>query len=164
MAALTSMVLGGLALGSAYMQADAQGQQAKFQRNQADLNAKLLDEQGKDAIQRGDSAALEAGRKRKQLEGSQRAAFAANGVNSTTGSAADIIAESGMLSRQDELTIKNNAWREAWGYRVQANDSRSQGKFAELAGKNQSRDTLLAGGIQAFDYGTRSTGSGRRRY
>ncbi len=154
-ATATALILGGMAAYQAYSQSEAQKAQGAYQKAQADTNAMFADAQAQDAKERGQYDALVRGRETRKLMGAQRAASAAGGVDPTSGSAADIMAETDILGRQDQLTIKNNAWREAWGYKTQARDYRSQGELAKMGADNMSRDTLLAGGIRAFDYGSR---------
>ncbi len=53
----------------------------------------------------------------------------------------------------DALTVKNNAWREAWGYKAQARSYRTQGALSRLASRNEANSTLLTGGLQAVNAG-----------
>lgn len=139
-------------LAGAYAQAQAAQAQGDFQKKMSDLNAEIADRQAEDAEQRG---GVEAGRaiiKGRRAADSARVAAAAAGLDPNSGSAADLIAESEAAGQMDAITIKNNAAREAWGYKVNAISSRSSGQMAQLAGSNEARNTMLAGGMRAAAY------------
>src|SRR5690606_9108050 len=80
-----------------------------------------------------------------QLLGSQRAAAAASGVVVGEGSVADIAADTAALAAEDVVTIRANAWREAWGHRVQAQDYRGQSEMTRLASEFQANQSRLQG-------------------
>ncbi len=151
MAAATGMMMGLAAFG-AFEQSEAAKQQGEYQRRAYEMNARIAGEAAEDAILRGDKAAQAHKGKVKSLIGSQRAALAAQGIDVGSGSALDIQVDSAGLGAMDELTIKNNAWREAYGLRTQAVQSLSQARYAESAASNTSRNTLLTGGLQMMDY------------
>jgi hypothetical protein len=146
--------------------------EADVANSQADLslaNADLADQQAADAEARGAVAENEYRTQVRGLIGSQRAGFAANGVDVGFGSSVDVQADAARLGELDALTIRSNAAREAWGYKVQAwNDRQSSliqrkgGQMAIEAGKaSASADywnagqTLLtgAGGLLMQKYG-----------
>ena len=54
------------------------------------------------------------------------------------------------------MTIENNAWREAWGYKVQAVSGQGQAAQTRLAANNVMDNTLLTGGLQAANYGAQA--------
>lgn len=168
MAALTTALL---ALSAAKTVGDFAGQrraagiaeqEGDFEGGQLDQNASLVEAQGR-------SAASQVQREGRQLMGSQRAAYAAQGLDTTTGSPADVMSSDARLSELDRLTIMNNAAREAWGYRAQATYARAAGRNRAAALRNQSIGTLLSGvgdlantyaaaphGVSRFDRGLSS--------
>lgn len=100
----------------------------------ADFNASVADLQSKDAIERG---AQEESRFRTQVRGAigqQRAGIAASNIDVGFGSAVDVQADAAYLGELDALTIRTNAAREAWGYKVQATDLRKRGEIARKEG------------------------------
>jgi hypothetical protein len=117
----------------------------------ADFNAQVADLQAKDAIERG---AEEESRFRTQVRGAigtQRAGIAASNIDVGFGSAVDVQADAAYLGELDALTIRTNAAREAWGYKVQATDlrkradiARKEGVYLEAAGKQASSGSKLA--------------------
>lgn len=137
-------------IGGAYAESQALKTQGEYQRMQYEMNARLAGLQAQDAIKRGDKAAVEVKRRAKRVIGSQRAALAAQGIEVDSGSAAQIQADTVAQSTLDVLEIKNNAWREAWGYRFQASDYMGRGRFAEMAAKASATNTLLTGGMNAI--------------
>lgn len=125
-----------------------------------DVNAGTADLQAADAITRGAEAES---RYRTQVRGAvgrQRAGFAASNVDVGFGSPVDVQADAAFLGELDALTIRTNAAREAWGYRVQADDlrrraaiTRKEGVYLEAGGKEAARQgnaaavgTLIGGG------------------
>lgn len=156
MGAFTTLaILGGVAaVGKAYgsiKAGDAAARAGVAERESAesaaglfDYNAAVADLQASDAIARG---AEEENRFRagvRGIVGAQRAGFAAGNVDVGFGSALDVQADAAYLGELDALTIRTNAAREAWGYKVEAEDlrrrgqiTRKEGKNAELAGREQ---------------------------
>jgi len=121
-----------------------------------ETNARMAKLQAEDAIKRGDKAAALHAQKVKKLIGAQRAAYAGQGVDISIGSPLDIQEETAELGALDVLTIRNNAYREAWGYRAQALDYTTQGKFASLEAKARARNTLLTGGLNTLNLGVQA--------
>lgn len=159
--ALSAIGQGFGALGGAISQANAVATQGEYQKQQYEFNQKLAENQASDAIRRGDQEALQVREQGKKAVtkamGSARVSMAAQGVDSGSGSSAKILDEIATTGteayEQDALTIRSNAWREAWGYKVQAQDYGSKAKFSKLAAENESRNTLLTGGMKAIGYG-----------
>jgi hypothetical protein len=182
MAALSTVAL--LALAGAKTALDYKGQRdaAKQQEQKGDFeaglfrqNATLADAQAEDAVSRGNQSALQVERGARALSGAQRASLAAQGIRIDGGSATDVVASDRALSTQDELTLRNNAQREAWGFQQQASSYRMQADFAQAAGHNAARGlrrqavgTLLGGAAELADIwsaspkgvGSAPTGSG----
>ncbi|MBA3755528.1 MAG: hypothetical protein H0X02_04580 [Nitrosomonas sp.] len=138
---------------SAKQQSQAQEAQGDYTRQQMETNADLAEMNAADTIKRGDQAANVKKTQAKGVVGAQRAALAAQGLDLSDGSAAEIQAETAELGELDAMSIKNDAWRQAWGYRVEASNSRAGGQWAQMAGRNSARNTMLAGGISAFQTG-----------
>lgn len=128
-------------------------QSGQAQKAQARQNAKIADQQAVDTRRRGQ---IEEDRRRdllRQQVGSQKAAFGANGVVSSTGTALGLLSETAEYGELDALTIRNNAAREAFGYQVESVNSRTRGRIAAQEGTLGATATLLGGGSQAYgDY------------
>lgn len=140
-------------MSSSISQAEAQRAQGSYQRQQGYLNAQLLEEQAQDATERGRSEANVARRKTNATAASQKVAMAAQGLDLTEGVAAESIEQTRAVGAVEEMNIKTNAWREAWGFRTQAINERAEGDIAYIAGKGAAKQTLIAGGMQAISYG-----------
>lgn len=151
--------MGGSSLVSAYASSISQKAQADFAASQAKSNTALSDYQAADAIDRGNLAASGAEKQTTARVGQQRTTSAASGVDINSGSAAAIQGDTAEEGAFNQLMIKNNAWREAWGYKTQAIQSTASGQFAQAAGQNQSQNTLLTGGMNATSFGFRAAGS-----
>lgn len=104
--------------------ADRQGITAGNTALVADNNAKLAEFQAQDALNRGATAEGQSKIAATALKSQQRAALAANGVDVNTGTANDIQTGTDLMNQVDVATIKDNALRDAWGYRVQATSYR----------------------------------------
>lgn len=138
----------GANIGSTYASAAARRSQGQFAQQQAEFNRQAAERQADDAIKRGkrDVAAMK--RKTRNIIGSQRAAFAAQGIDVESGSAAEIQADTAALSAADELTIRNNSYREAFGFRSQALNFRFQGEREALATRSSIGATIATGGMR----------------
>lgn len=158
MCTLAAAALALTAVGTAYsaygsiQQGKAQQAQMNYQAAVDRNNAVLAENQAKDAEKRG----KEEERKRRMLTQSQisdqRVGFAANGIDLGSDSVTDTFADTAMIGELDALTIRNNAAREAWGYRVQGMNYSASAGMNTLAGKNartagyQSATSTLLGG------------------
>lgn len=120
-----------------------QQQMGKYQQQVANNNAIAAEYQAADAIQRGDIEADKLRTRVEGLKGQQRAALAANGVVLDEGTAANVVLDTVELGERDVLQIKNNAAREAWALRNQAQDFRNQGLLARSESNFNSASTLL---------------------
>ena len=150
-----------------------------YQEGIHNVNAAFAKIQAADSIERGEKLAKEVSRisRRKvtamrragrQVRGSQRVSFAAQGIEVDSGSAADIQAETQTIedfnaedirraAALDALTIRNNAWRESFGFKFQASQFSKRGRLVSRASRNRARSTLIAGvnegasrGLQTF--------------
>ena len=101
-----------------------------------------------DSIARGEKEAAALRTKTRMLVGSQRAAAAAGGVDVNRGDIADIQTETEKLGAIDEATIKSNAYREAFGHKVEAQNYGSQGAYTGIAARTGVRNTILTSGYQ----------------
>jgi hypothetical protein len=158
---------------------EAQKRAAESQAELLDYNATVADAQAADAIARGE---MEADRFRtgvKGIIGAQRAATAAGNVDVGFGSSLDVQADAAFLGELDALTIEQNAAREAWGYKVDAYDTRKraeitrkEGVMLEAAGRQRASASYIGaigaglqggmqiGGLLNARYGFNRTGAG----
>lgn len=138
-------------------QAQATAASNKYNAQVQEMNATLADRRAKDAIERG---AVEEQRKRQQvaqLQGQQKAAMAANGVDLAFGSPLDTIVDTAVLGELDALTIRSNTYRESYDYQVQAVNARAGATMsnmaasaAETGGWLSAAGTVLGGAGKAY--------------
>jgi len=144
--------------------------QAEFDATQNEINARFAEVRATEIIEQGDEDAREYQKKVKQTVGSQRAALAAQGIEVETGTALELQLETAEQGALDVETIKNNAWRQSFGYeqeavsqRFQAAMTRTAGRFQKTQSQAAARQTLVAGGLQAagsFTSGMSRAGGG----
>ena len=97
--------------------------QSNALRYQADVdrNNQIIQERlATDAIERGKEEERMHRIKIGQFKGQQINAFAKNGVTVDSGTPLDVLSDTAMIGELEALTIRNNAEREAYGYRVNA--------------------------------------------
>jgi hypothetical protein len=103
-----------------------------------------------DAIRRGDIEEQEHRNKVRAMLGSQRATFGANNVDSNSGSPLGLLVDTARIGELDALTIRNNAAREAFGYRSEGANAKNRGRADKKSGALGGYSTALAGGAQAY--------------
>lgn len=135
--------------------AQAEGIKAKadFEASQMEFNSRMAELEAKQVLKRKEEAISDYGSKASKMIGSQRAALAAQGIDIDSGTASDIQEETKEVVAQDIMRISNNAWREAWGYKTQAKNLSLSAMATRIGGANQSRMTLLSGGVNAIQGG-----------
>lgn len=118
-----------------------------------EYNAGVTGLQAADAVTRGAEEEQRFRSTVRGLIGSQRAGFAGQGVDVGSGSAVDVQADAAYLGELDALTIRSNAQREAWGYRVQGEDlrmaagvARRGGQAAQTAARWNTASSILGSG------------------
>lgn len=110
-----------------------------------DFNAAALEGQAADAIARGKQTEDLFRKQLHQTIGSQRASFAAQGVEISSGSAEQVQEDTAYQGELDALTIRTNAAREAWGFRVAAEGETLQAGATRKLGKLQAANTRAVG-------------------
>jgi hypothetical protein len=149
MGAVPLFALGGMQLFGAGMQAAGAKSSGRLASQEARFNAQMAEIQADDALARGNKASDEVRRTGRRVMGAQRVASAGQGILVDAGSAGELLDDTRKMTEEDILTAKNNAWREAFGYQVQASNSRISEKLAQMESRNTARNTLLAGGLNS---------------
>lgn len=154
---VTGMMVVGLAMNAvgSLMGASAKRKEAEFEALMMEENAFNADRAAADAELRGEA---EAGDRR--IQGSEqiaemRAAFGASGVDGSVGSAARAQVATRMVSEQDALIIRNNAAREAFGYRGKAMNLRRSARYRREGGEDAELGVLISGGGDTLEGGMR---------
>jgi hypothetical protein len=141
---------GGVGLAGSAMQSDALRRQGDYARQQGDANARLSDLQALESYRKGSKEAANIKQKAGQVLSSQRAALAAQGLDLGSGTAADVQQDTQELSTLDAEVARNNAWREAWGFKAKALDQRTQGEQTQMAKRNEASMKNIEGATTAF--------------
>ena len=129
-----ALTLGSTLLGAAgqVQQAKATAEANKYNAQVAEMNAQIAEKQAKDAIERGKQEEQQKRLQTSQLEGRQRAAMAANGVDLSFGSPLDTIVDTAKMGEIDALNVRTNAYREAYGYKVQGTNQLASAKLDRM--------------------------------
>ncbi len=171
MAQAIPIFIGAGQIGAGLLAADSIRRQGRMESIRHKFNAEMSEISAEDVLRRGEREANSVRRSGRAVRGSQRAAYAAQGVDVDSGSAADIQEETDILSEADSRTVRNNAWREAFGYKTQAADSRMASVYAKYSSKQDARRTILTGflqggtsfgGINAYSSKVRTPSSGSK--
>lgn len=125
---------------------------ANYQAAVAANNAKIANQNAAWDIQAGETAATNKGLQTRATVGSQKAQQAAAGIDTTTGSAADVRAGTEEIGMLDALTLRSNASRAAYSDEVKATSETAQsqldimqGEQAKQAGEIGAVSSLLSG-------------------
>lgn len=158
-------------LGAGYgaLQANAQ---SSYSARVADQNARLSAESARQEADNTRDAALQHYRKVAQLQGQQRVAMAAGGLDLGFGNAADLTADTDMLAREDARRIYDQGAENVRGfdiegsnYRAQAKASRQAATGALIGGAFDMAGTALGGASQYSQLKAQGFGgTGRNAY
>lgn len=132
------------------LQMRAQAQNVSFQQGIADRNAQQASLAAQDAVARGEVAVQNQRNRVAGIMGSQRAAIGASGVQNDTGTTGDVLTQTATLGEFDAQTIRANALREAWGYKVQGTNFKLQGQLDQMEGQNAQVGSLITGASRAY--------------
>ena len=135
--------------------AKAQEYNAKVQ----DINAVMAERRAKDALERGKDEEQRKRQEVAQIQGRQRAAMAAYGLDLSFGSPLDTLVDTAVAGELDALTIRTNAAREAYEHEVDATGKRASAKLSRMsasaaskAGYLEAAGTILGGGAKMASY------------
>lgn len=153
----TAAIAAGSLVG-AYMQSEVQRAEGAYTQRMSRINARRAEIMAEDTIKKGDQEASNYGKKVKELTGSQKASLAAQGIDLGFGTAADIISVTEEQGADNIKAIKNNAFREAMGYKTKASDERIAGDFGKSMSDVKANLTILSGGLDAVKGAQKNTG------
>lgn len=156
---------------TAWSQGSAARRVAESNARIAESNRRIADMQAEDALRRGHEAESRYRGRTKKTIGRQRAALAAQGIRVDEGSALDVQIEAADFGELDAMTIRNNALRESFGYKMEGYGFESRGREALLRGEQaraqgifEGTQSLLTGGIRALGYYKEWDDERRRKY
>jgi len=135
-AAVVIGVSAGVAGYGAYRESNAKKKAAKYNAAVARNNAIIADRMAEDRVAKGRQEERNFRRQLSTLKGKQRSIYAGSGVVVDQDTPLDVLSETAELGEIDALTIKNNAEREAYGFRVQGMNFRAQEGLYTATAKN----------------------------
>lgn len=145
--------MGGFNIISSIISGNARARAARdmgaYRASMMEFNSRLSMLQAKDALERGEKTAEQYGGEIRRAAGAQQASAASRGVVATEGSAAEVVAETERMGAEDLITIRNNAWRESWGYEIQAQDLLSQAEMTRRGAQFEAGQASLTGWMNA---------------
>lgn len=145
-----AIAMAGMQVVQGQQQGQAEKAKAEFQANILNQNSRFAEMQAKESLRVGKEKEFESRLSGKRTIGAQRAALAAQGIELGSGSALDIQADTAAQSELDAITIRNNAFREAMGYRMRSRQLKSQARMARDMGSLAQSQSLLGGGLGAI--------------
>jgi hypothetical protein len=149
---LGAAILGGLGkigtivstIGTLYS-AGASYASARAGASQARANANLAEQQGLAALEKGRLDQQRIDRRRRSVQGQQRAMYGASGLDPNTGSPLDVQADTEYLAEQDKALVRYNAELQKWGFDVERANYNAKADQMDAYGTN----SLVAGVIGA---------------
>lgn len=138
---------------SAGSQARAQKSALGFQADMDAINAQQTERQAESTLAAGQAQEQRSRLETAQLKSTQRAAFAANGIDVGEGSAAQVLTSTDVMGEIDANTLHANAVQAAFGYRTQAINERGDARAKRAAADAISpgaafTNTLIGGASQ----------------
>lgn len=143
----------GFSVASSYLAGEAEKQAANYNNMIAQSNAKMLEIQAERVLDRGEKDVTNYKNSVNQMISDQRLGFSASNIDINTGTALAVQEETANMGMQDALTIKNNAFLEAMGYKQNAINTSFAGKAGVMSANNRAVNSLITSGFQGFAAG-----------
>lgn len=139
-------------------------EQGKAQAAAAKYNAQIATQNSAWSAAEGEQNAGVAGLKTQEQSGKIKVAQAANNIDVNSGSAVAVQKSQAEMGMLNEMNIRSNAARQAYGYQAQSGLDKSEAKNDETAGYIGAAGSLLGGASKASMYsnwmGSQGLGSG----
>lgn len=126
----------GLSIAGQAQQANAQADSANYQAQVARNNAAVQEWNARNTEKAGIVAEDQQRQKTALAIGAERAAMAAQGGDVNSGSPVDITSDTARAGTFDALTIRSNAMRQAWSFRVAGASANAQAGLADASAAN----------------------------
>ena len=120
----------------AYSTGQANAGAASYQAAVARNNAAVAEQNAQYALQSGRIEEQTRRQKTAGIIGEQRAKMAASGIDIGSGTPLNLQESTAQVGELDALTIRNNAMRKAYGYRVQASDFDANAGLLDMQASN----------------------------
>lgn len=152
MAVALPFIAMGLAVAGGGLAAYSQMREGKAAHQAAKYNAKVAEQNAKQAGEQASFDAEQIRRQRMILTGRQRAAAASSGLF-LSGSFTDVIADSAVQGELEAMSRIYEGQVESWNYRAQAELEKSAGKNAATSARLQAYGTIISSlGIAASSF------------
>jgi len=132
--------------------------QREIAQKNIQVNQMLTELLIEDAIFRGEEAVRVVQDRSKVLIGRQRAAFAGQGVDVNVGSPAEVTLDTVKTAARDTATIRNNVWREVFGFKLKGASLTGQANQLAIASGSLETSAIagsvfggIATGVSTFD-------------
>jgi len=140
----TAMILTTIA--STAMQMKASSDQADFEQGKAEYNARVSENTAQKVVDVGVEKENVLRLKTARLQAQQKAQLGALNVDVGSGTAFQLQEDTATLGEADALRIRSGALDQAGSLMTQSKLTRSEGEYAQIAGKNKAFGSLLKGG------------------
>jgi hypothetical protein len=127
---------GGVSTLGALQSGGAQSSAYRYQAGVAAMNASIAENNANYATAVGESKAQISGMQTRAQIGATKAIQSGTNLNVNTGSAVDVRASEADIGEENEMTIRSNAAREAYGFRTQAAGDIAQENLYNAAASN----------------------------
>jgi hypothetical protein len=139
------MLSTGISMASKLAESSAQQDQANYEAAVARNNQQIATNNAADATRRAELEAQRVSRNAASTVGSQRAAFAAKGLDISDGTPGDIIDQTNFFGKVDTETARYNGKVEAWNKLSQASNYGAQAKASSAKADGLGTSGLLSG-------------------
>lgn len=127
----------------------------------AENNARLAEAGAKDAAILSAREQQQAAWRTRAVIGRQKAAMAANMIDSGEGTAFDLLGESALFGGAEQSALSQDAARKAWGFQSEALNYRNQGRLAKWEANAAAKVTALRTIGSLVSMGSGFAGAGR---
>lgn len=144
---------GGVGLIMGGQQDAATAARQAWEKEQAKTNAMFMEIQKNEILKQGDNQAEQREEAVRGMLGRQKVDLAAQGIDIDSGTAADLQAETRRFGDEDIASIKNNAWKQAWGIEVEKKNMLQDVSMRHKGELQASQNQMLTDGIRAVGSG-----------
>lgn len=140
----TSLAGGALSAYGAASSGEANAKAYNYRAQMSRLNAAINTQNSDWALQTGEKKLQSYGMQAAQRAGAIKTTQAASGLDIRSGTAKDVQDSQALLTKMDNKTIAENTGRQAYGYRVQANNDLLQAGLDDMSASNSRRAGKLS--------------------
>lgn len=124
-------------------------QSSKYNAKLLDLQAGYLDMQAADLLVQGKAAEQDVIEQGRQLRENQKAGYAGQNVEVSSGSAMEVQNQTRVLAQKEADRVQLDYARQAWAAKTEASFKRLEAKNTRRTGRFQAASSLLSGGASA---------------